>query len=74
VPHEPQLVVSLEVSTQCEPHRVLGAGHATSAPPSLLDIAAHVPRTHAVPSGHTLSQSPQLSGSVCVSVQPEISQ
>jgi hypothetical protein len=59
VPHAPQLLRSLSVSTHCPPQLAVPVGQAQTA------------ATHVMGAGHATAQLPQLSGSLATSTQLE---
>ncbi len=61
LPHIPQLLLSLETSTQLAPHIIEPAVHEV----------AHAPPRQKLPAGHAVPHIPQLVGSALVSTQRE---
>jgi len=66
IPHLPQLLASLRVSTQPIEQHISPAAH--GGPP--LQAPTQTPPLHASPPGQALPHLPQLFGSFCVSAQP----
>jgi hypothetical protein len=58
LPHVPQLVLLVPVSTQLEPQTIWPVGH----------VELHALITHICPVGHVVPHAPQFAGSVVVSV------